>query len=1046
MDDILIHPDDHAPVVPPGLSVYEKVNHVVNKAYLPHLSALPVVPCPDTLAKQNVSESACFFPICRVAFDRAENNLEKLITVYSGASAVNANVAMLIDGTQTNAVNIYLGVYDAPDRGTAKDTADVVYRNFTGNFPGCKLDNNQDPILDLEQTEAVVNRCFSSSLTSVASVSGISSLRVKPGEDNKAFFQGIEKVINAMEGVPFSALILAHGISTEELSAMRDEYEMLYTRLAPFSKYAFSVNQNTSDATSKTLSDAVSDMVSSSKMHSVTIGDSVSHSHTSGESVAWSGSVGVRTKIPKTKLGFNTSLSRTKTTQKSDTDGQTHQKSDTDSYTDTSGQTVTVTTADGTVYTVSTGQTVQLNYENKSVSEILQRIEQQLKRLRSAEGSGMFAAAAYFFAKTVPDAKAAASTYKAVISGENSGLENTTLNAWPASKSAPVLQYLRKLAHPLFELDETMLVTPASMVTAGELALHMGLPKDGVRGIPVTETVSFGRNVLRLDGKPLQGDQIPMGQTWHLGRCDGNAVTIPLDTMTRHASIFGFTGSGKSHTIYGIVKFLTDANPDVRFMVIEPVKGHYKHDLADLNIQVYGTNPWKSKLLRLDPFYFPEEIHVLEHLDRLVGLFNVCWPMYAAMPAVLKKACAQAYAAAGWDLTTSCNRYGVRLFPTLQDVSYQVSKIMESSKYSQDNKGDYIGSLCTRLDDLSVGLNGMIFTSDGLTDQELFEENVIVDLSRMDAPESKALVMGMLVLRLQEYRASQERTDGALQHITVLEEAHQLLKRTSTEQQMESANLMGRSVEMLTNALAEMRASGEAFIIADQSPSAVDLAAIRNTNTKIIMNLPEQTDREIVGRSIGLTPEQIEELANLPVGVAAIYQNGWQEAVLTKFDPYPKAEKKFSFTPSDEDMAEAAEESLLNAIVKRELDGWVDQLEGDAAQAILRMHLPTYVKIQLLDFQKAKGMQRLVALAKVAYEFFNTQQVFKESLVCKDIDQWKTQVLRKLTPSTKGFDQADIDVLLMLLLREQSLRDETYVDLYLCFAESLRDASRDKLR
>lgn len=43
-------------------------------------------------------------------------------------------------------------------------------------------------------------------------------------------------------------------------------------------------------------------------------------------------------------------------------------------------------------------------------------------------------------------------------------------------------------------------------------------------------------------------------------------------------------------------------------------------------------------LLRINPFSFPDDIHVLEHIDRLIEIFNVCWPMYAAMPAVLKDA------------------------------------------------------------------------------------------------------------------------------------------------------------------------------------------------------------------------------------------------------------------------------------------------------------------------------------------------------------------------------------------------------------------------
>lgn len=165
----------------------------------------------------------------------------------------------------------------------------------------------------------------------------------------------------------------------------------------------------------------------------------------------------------------------------------------------------------------------------------------------------------------------------------------------------------------------------------------------------------------------------------------------------------------------------------------------------------------------------------------------------------------------------------------------------------------------------------MIFTCDDLDDTELFDKKVIVDLSRVGSAETKSLIMGMLVLKLQEHRmANATGMNEKLKHVTILEEAHNLLKRTSTEQSSDNGNLRGKSVEMLTNAIAEMRTYGEGFIIADQAPGLLDLAVIRNTNTKIIMRLPDHTDRELVGRSANLNDDQIDEIAKLPCGVAAV--------------------------------------------------------------------------------------------------------------------------------------------------------------------------------
>ena len=92
---------------------------------------------------------------------------------------------------------------------------------------------------------------------------------------------------------------------------------------------------------------------------------------------------------------------------------------------------------------------------------------------------------------------------------------------------------------------------------------------------------------------------------------------------------------------------------------------------------------------------------------------------------------------------------------------------------------------------------------------------------------------------------------------------------------------------MLTQTIAEIRTYGEGFVIVDQSPSSVDIAAIKNTNTKIVLRTPEANDREAVGRSMGLTEDQVNEIAKLPSGVAVVYQNDWVSPVLTMIDKAP---------------------------------------------------------------------------------------------------------------------------------------------------------------
>src|SRR5699024_1164493 len=166
-----------------------------------------------------------------------------------------------------------------------------------------------------------------------------------------------------------------------------------------------------------------------------------------------------------------------------------------------------------------------------------------------------------------------------------------------------------------------------------------------------------------------------------------------------------------------------------------------------------------------------------------------------------------------------------------------------------------------------------------------------IDLSRVASSETKSLLMGILFMRLKEYRmhqaterkrAGEQAMNIPLQHITVLEEAHHLLKRV--ERSGEGSQLQAQSVEMITNGIAEMRTYGEGFIIADQSPNLLDPSVIRNTNTKLIMRLPEGQDRTDVGQAAALTQAQIDEIPKLERGVAVIYQNDWLQPVLGKID------------------------------------------------------------------------------------------------------------------------------------------------------------------
>lgn len=626
--------------------------------------------------------------------------------------------------------------------------------------------------------------------------------------------------------------------------------------------------------------------------------------------------------------------------------------------------------------TFGTTQSITLNIQNKSLINTLQRLEKQMKRLDECESIGMWDFAAYFLGESAAEAETAASMYYSLVSGEESGLEISAVNTWADENDAKQLaQYITNFMHPVFlyeskgdELNRITAVDATVLTSTNELAIQLGLPRKSVKGLPVIEHAIFAQEVINHN---TQKDikYINLGKINHLGRDTETNVQLNLNSLTMHTFITGSTGSGKSNTVYQLLSELS--SNDVHFLVVEPAKGEYKNVFGKRHdVTVYGTNPKLTKLLRINPFSFPEEIHIYEHMDRLVEIFNVCWPMYAAMPAVLKDAIERAYKEAGWNLQTSTNKYDSQLFPTFSDVLRQIDLVMNESQYSADSKGDYKGALSTRLRSLTNGINSMIFCADEISSRDLFDRNVIIDLSRVGSTETKSLIMGLLIIKLQEYRMSKSGMNENLKHITVLEEAHNLLKNTSTDHSGEGANLAGKSVEMLTNAIAEMRTYGEGFIIADQAPGLLDMAVIRNTNTKIILRLPEYADRKLVGKAIDLTDEQINELSRLGKGVAAVYQNDWLESVLCKVNKYHYNED-FFFNQPDSSSNANVKGDLISRILDHDLEHLIDRIDI----GLIRSNLPTKVKCRSFEYIKATGDDRIELAAAIAYDLCNCDQI-----------------------------------------------------------------------
>lgn len=947
----------------------ELVDLFVNKNYLIDLDKCePVALEPHQRSFSYMS----LYEIRKIIYNRDENINDKLISVYSALSNFGSS-ALLVLFSDADGVRFYLGTRDANQPNVAKE---ILQKSLKGNFPGIDIK---------EQASSQIARLLESHIPDVYSNMSVSSVSIVPSkrdEDKEHFIQGLEKFIDSMSGEKYTAVFVSSPLSKTDLEARKRGYEDLYTALSQCAQVNLTYTENDSEAIAKGISDSfsasINEGISDTTGTNYGTNTSKSRSHNHGSSFAMFG------------VGHNSGSSRTKTfTASSGTStGHTNTHSET--------ETMSKSTSDTTTTTIGSSSTIAVTKQNKTVQALLGRIDEQLERIKSCESYGLWDSACYFIAENPETTLVAANTFKAIAAGEKTSVENSFVNLWDnefenSTNSLMVMEYLRYGMHPKFRYLPApqsgnytdQIITPASLVSGLELPILMGFPHKSVSGVTSISSAEFGRNVF-AKGMPKNYRNVDIGSVFHMGEIfRSNRVRLDLESLSAHCFITGSTGSGKSNTTYKIIDELTSSKNDIKFLVIEPAKGEYKLAFGVMpGINIFTTNPKYYNMLSINPFEFHEDIHVLEHLDRLIEIFSACWPLYAAMPALLKASFEQAYINHGWDLNHSVYiDRGNGRFPSFKDIVEILPVLLGKSEYSAQTKGDYIGSLVTRVESLTNGLLGQIFTGNVIEDSVLFDENTIIDLSRIGSAETKALLMGVLVLKLNEYRqATATGTNCLVKHITILEEAHNLLKRTSTEQGQDSVNVQGKSVEMISNSIAEMRTYGEGFIIVDQSPTAVDISAIKNTNTKIIMRLPEINDCEAVGHSIGLNKEQILELSRLDKGVAAVYQNNWLEAVLTKIDRCSdRYEVKSAPVNDRREQVQLVGNLLAELVAQDEAEdfnmSWLNTIFN-------RSKAPEYMKSRykklLMDYQKVwRTKEKNKAFSALVAKMLNCDDIFK---------------------------------------------------------------------
>lgn len=672
----------------------------LHNAYLPQLRNVyaPIDPSIEYPMGFNADNNIRFMNITKWIVDPNEDSLEKLVNVYDVLSDEECNIALVFNRTSAS-TEVFLAVVNSDN---ARDNIDA--DNFSrrmsdalrGNFPGSEVGPaNRGPIPCLDNRR----------LSSVAAVSNIPAEKNEKFV-TQTIEKVLDGIVPGRPSEDYTIVLLATPIHDIESRKLRlAELHTLLTPYASWTtnytyhqndsigssatiginagvsagrqvgnNQAVAQNYNETDSTNGSVSESSNESVTDSSTSTESITDTVtdgrnesssggvdlgvSASHTEGSSHSTSTATGTNSSTGKAisnSLGKAVTSGVGKAVSKgaSVTSGVSQAVNLGANFGGSFARSSTVTA------TIGADEGITQTFKNYSIQHALEILELQMKRYDLASALGMWDFCAYVLSEDHNVANNVAHTYLALTQGKESYMSQAAVNLWrgdlgeQSADAAAICSYLRDLRHPVFALSPALLdqhpsfsVYPATVdattaLSGKELAYSLNFPKKSVPGLPVIECASFGRNVSTFDGtQPQQG--LCIGKVFHMHREERIKTFLSKNSLASHTFVTGSTGAGKTNTVCRILDQALDQR--VNFLVIEPAKGEYKDVYGGReDVNVFGTNPEFTPLLRINPFSFPSGIHVLEHLDRLVEIFNVCWPMYAAMPAVLKDAVARSY-------------------------------------------------------------------------------------------------------------------------------------------------------------------------------------------------------------------------------------------------------------------------------------------------------------------------------------------------------------------------------------------------------------------
>lgn len=316
---------------------------------------------------------------------------------------------------------------------------------------------------------------------------------------------------------------------------------------------------------------------------------------------------------------------------------------------------------------------------------------------------------------------------------------------------------------------------------------------------------------------------------------------LKLSELTRHAGIFGSTGTGKTTLARQIIKSLVENK--VPFIIFDWEKS-YRGLIKEFPAVKLYTIGRDAAPLRFNFFKVPPGIGYKEYVKSVIEVFNKAYVGGVGSDTILKRV---------FDAAYSMNR-----LPLLSEVKSIIDMSMRGRHNMRGREMLWKQSAMRMIEFMLYGGTGEMYCAQNADSIEtLFDNFIVFELGGLANSNDKRFFTEIITLWYTLYLEHKGIEDETLKHALIFEEFHNIVENSEKE-------------DLIVKSFRQLRKYGTGMIALDQTPSQIPNSIFENMGTKITFSLDHHANVRAVANAMYMDKDQVGFIGLLRIGQAIV--------------------------------------------------------------------------------------------------------------------------------------------------------------------------------